>query len=278
MSEEIAEGIGEVEPHPLETQQPQDTQAEPQQEGDADGEQQAQEKKEAKNYTQDEVDRIVKKAKRNAAYLARKEAESELYQQQLERRERPQEAPQAQQDAPPKREDYDDYEAFLKAEARFEARQEMQQFTRAQQERAQNERRVQSESQQVARYQSDLNKARETIADFDDVLDAAGDVPVTQTMRAAILESDVGALLTYHLAKTPAEAERISKLSPARQAMAIGAIEAEITRKAAPQVSKAPAPIKPISGSSGGHADPSKMSMDEYSAWRAKNGAAWARR
>jgi hypothetical protein len=104
------------------------------------------------------------------------------------------------------------------------------------------------------------------------------DVPVTQKMREAILESDVGALLTYHLAKHPSEAERIAKLSPNAQLKAIGVIEASLASKPAPQQSKAPAPIKPLSSSSGGAADLSKMSMDDYYEHRKKQGATWARR
>lgn len=276
MSEEVA-GIATEEPHPLDPSAPQEPQSEAPEAEDpkAEGEQEAV-KRETKNYTQEEVDRIVRKAKKNASYLARKEAEAELYRQQVERG--VQRAPEAKpEDAPPKREDFDDYETYLEARADYKAEQKVKAVLAEQQTRTQQQTQQSSESQRLARYQQDLDKARSSIPDFDEVTGEA-DVPVTQTMRDAILESDVGALLTYHLAKNPAEAERIARLSPIAQAKAIGQIEASLASKPAPQVSKAPAPIKPISGASGGHADPSKMSMDEYLAYRKKTGAAWARR
>jgi hypothetical protein len=273
MSEEVVVPVAE-EPHPLDPSAPQE--AEPEQpEGEAEAEGEQEEKKETKNYSQEEVDRIVRKAKKNASYLARKEAEAEIYRQQVEKG--TQRAPEPVQDAAPKREDFDDYETYLEARADYRADQKVRTVLAEQQARTQYSTQQNSEAQRLARYQQDLDKARTSIPDFDEVTDAA-DVPVTQTMRDAILESEVGALLTYHLAKHPLEAERIARLSPVAQAKAIGAIEATLATKPAPRVSKAPAPIRPISGSSGGHADPSKMTMDEYTAYRKKGGAAWARR
>lgn len=227
-----------------------------------------QEKKESKTYSQEEVDRIVQKAKKNARYLTRKETEAELYRQMSERQTAPP-LQQQQVDGPPKREDFDDYEAFIRAEARYEAkaafREEQERFT--QQTKRQTEE--QRNAQLYNRFQSDVSKARESIPDFDAVLESA-DVPVTPAMRAAIVESEVGALLTYHLAKHPQEAERIAGLSPTAAMKAIGALEASLSAQKAPAVSKAPAPIKPIGSRSGGQVDPSKLSMDDYMAWRKK--------
>lgn len=274
MSEEVA-SIAAEDPHPLDPSAPQEDPPEQTTEGEVEAEGEQEEKKETKNYTQEEVDRIVRKAKKNASYLARKEAEAELYRQQVERS--TQRAPEPVQDAAPKREDFDDYETYLEARADYKAEQKVKAVLAEQQSRTQYATQQSSEAQRLARYQQDLDKARSSIPDFDEVTGEA-DVPVTQTMRDAILESEVGALLTYHLAKNPAEAERIARLSPVAQAKALGAIEASLAVKPAPRVSKAPAPIKPISGSSGGHADPAKMSMDDYMAYRKKTGASWARR
>jgi len=275
MSEEVAVP-GAEEPHPLDPSAPQEEPPEQTTEGEAEAEvEQQEEKKETKNYTQEEVDRIVRKAKKNASYLARKEAEAELYRQQVERG--LQRNPEPVQDAAPKREDFDDYETYLEARADYKAEQKVKAVLAEQQARTQYSTQQTSEAQRLARYQQDLDKARSSIPDFDEVTGEA-DVPVTQTMRDAILESEVGALLTYHLAKHPAEAERIARLSPVAQAKAIGAIESSLATKPAPRVSKAPAPIRPISGASGGQADLSKSSMDDYIAARKKQGASWARR
>lgn len=274
MSEEVA-GIAAEELHPLDPSAPQEDSPEQTTEGEVEAEAEQEEPKETKNYTQEEVDRIVRKAKKNASYLARKEAEAELYRQQVERS--TQRAPEPVQDAAPKREDFDDYETYLEARADYKAELKVKAVLAEQQSRTQYATQQNREAQRLTRYQQDLDKARSSIPDFDEVIESA-DVPITQTMRDAILESEVGALLTLHLAKNPAEAERIARLSPVAQAKALGAIEASLATKPVPRVSKAPAPIKPISGASGGHADPSKMSMDEYAAFRKKQGAVWARR
>jgi hypothetical protein len=265
------------EPHPLaelmEQQAPEQTEQKPEAEGEK--EEGEGEKPESKNYSQDEVDRIVRKAKRNAAYLARKEAEADLYRQMATRPAQQQEAAQ-QTDEAPKRESFDSYEEYLEARADWRADQKVKAALAEQQQRVQQSTQHATAQQQGQQFQAQVEKARTAIADFDDVVSTA-DIPISQTMREAILESEVGALLTYHLAKHPAEATRIATLSPTGQAKALGVIEADLQRKAAPQVSKAPTPITPISGGARTTSDPSKMSMDDYAAWRKKTGARWAR-
>lgn len=265
------------EPHPLaelmEQQTPEQTEQEPKAEGEK--EEGEGEKPESKNYSQEEVDRIVRKAKRNAAYLARKEAEADLYRQMATRPAQQQEtAPQT--DEAPKRESYESYEDYIEARAEYRAEQKVKAAFAEQQQRVQQSTQQATAQQQGQQFQAQVEKARQAIADFDDVVSTA-DIPISQTMREAILESEVGALLTYHLAKHPAEATRIATLSPTSQAKALGVIEANLQRKAEPQVSKAPTPITPISGGARTTSDPSKMSMEDYAAWRKKTGARWAR-
>lgn len=248
---------------------------------EAEGEEGAEQKEEkpARTYTQEEVDRIVRKAKKNSSYLTRKETEAEFYRQIAEERQQSQAKATAVPGAqPPKRDDFDSFEEYLEARSDWRTDQKFAERMAQQNEVSLRKAEEVSAQEQSRRFYAQMDKARESIADFDEVMDAASEAPVTQTMRAAIMESEVGALLTYHLAKNPAEAQRISRLSPVAQFKAIGAIEATLQRKPEPQVSKAPAPIKPLSGGSGGVADPAKMPMEDYIAHRKKQGAAWARR
>ncbi len=241
---------GKAEPHPLDPESKgEETQAE-------------EEQKESKTYSQEEVDRIVRKAKKNAAYLSRKEAEAELYRRMAEKPAAP--APeQRAQDAAPNRDQFESYEEYLEARADWRADQKVKAALAEVESRQQRAVQDMSQQQQVQRFQSQLAEARKTLPDFEKVMDAADEVPITQAMRDAILESEVGALLTYHLAKHPGEASRISQLSATAQIKALGRIEAGLTAAPAPRVSKAPDPIKPLSGGSGGVSDPSKMSMDD---------------
>lgn len=272
--------------HPLAptAEVPQDTgepvaEAAEQAEAEGGAEEPEKEEKPSRTYTQDEVDKILRKARRNAAYTARRETEAQLYQRMAEERaqqgaQRPAEAASTE----PKREQFDSYEDYLEARADWRAEQKVEAKLREQQQQGQRHAQAATQEQQVARFHQQMEKARESVADFDDVMEAASEAPLTPTMRDAILESDVGALLAYHLAKQPAEANRIARLSPARQAMALGALEAALQTRTPPATSKAPPPIKPLGGGSGGTRDPAKMSMDEYMAHRAKQGASWARR
>jgi len=100
-----------------------------------------------------------------------------------------------------------------------------------------------------------------------------------------LVESEMGPQLAYHLAKNPKEAERLSSLSPTRVIAELGKLEARLESakpKEAPkgepapqntrQVSRAPAPVSPLSGESATavEKDPSQMSFQELRALREK--------
>lgn len=105
-------------------------------------------------------------------------------------------------------------------------------------------------------------KAREAIADFDEVIQAADrrkDV-VPAHVVAAIQESEVGPQIAYHLAKNRDVAKRIFGLSPARALLELGRIELEYakgdTPAPAPEVTPlttraAPAPMPSLNSSAG---------------------------
>lgn len=108
--------------------------------------------------------------------------------------------------------------------------------------------------------------ARKDIADFEEVIKSRdksrGMVP--SHVVAAIMESEVGPQIAYHLAKNPEEEKRIYGLSPARALLALGKIELEYTKpkensakpeekppEAKPVTTRAPAPITTLKGEGG---------------------------
>lgn len=121
-------------------------------------------------------------------------------------------------------------------------------------------------------------RARAEIEDFDAVIQSASrrqnDVP--PHVVAAIVESDVGPHLAYHLAKNPTEAQRIFALTPARALLALGKIESSIsvTPKAADAngttptitpVTKLPTPTPSLtSGAADVTPDFAKMEFKDY--------------
>lgn len=114
-------------------------------------------------------------------------------------------------------------------------------------------------------------KEAEKLGDFDP--DDFREVPISRIMADAIVESDVSAQLVKFFHDEPEEAERISQLSPARQAAAIGKIEAQLSAEKPKAVAKsaAPTPITPLGGKGGSPRGLSDdLSMEDWLAERNK--------
>jgi hypothetical protein len=114
------------------------------------------------------------------------------------------------------------------------------------------------------------------LPDFDDMV-SSSDVVVSDQVRDAILESDVGPRILYHLAENPEIAQKISKASLITALREIGKLEAKFEKTEPKEVktvavkSKAPAPISPLKGTSSEQAvitDTDKMTYAQYKAMR----------
>lgn len=183
---------------------------------------------------------------------------------------RPQKADFADPDAYDKAlDDYIDTRSAWRAEkAITEAREK---------DRKEVEQRQIAEGQQAARdaYTSRVEKAREKYADYSEVAESPS-VNVSMPVAHAILHSEHGPDIAYHLGKNPAEAERISKLPPPLQLVELGLIVASLrgpatsastgdAPKPLPAKSSAPKPGKPLqSGSDNATKDIEEMSVEEY--------------
>lgn len=105
----------------------------------------------------------------------------------------------------------------------------------------------------ITQWTSKVEAAKASLPDFDDIV-ASSDVVVNDDIRDAILESEVGPQILYHLAENDEVAKKIAGLSPKQALREIGKLEARFeakpeAEKPAPIVrSKAPAPIQPIRG------------------------------
>jgi hypothetical protein len=182
-------------------------------------------------------------------------------QQAVEAMKRPQsqEAPSPAQDAPPKVEDFADYDEFIRAQARFEVRQEFKaEQTRQEQARRQNETQTQQRTMQQ-RVGSVIEKGKTTHEDFD-IVAMNPNLPITESILAATTESEVGHEILYYLGQNPAEAQRIAGLSPYGQAKEIGKIEAKLTTPPPKVTTKSPPPVAPVGGNApaGAEPDPAK--------------------
>jgi len=121
--------------------------------------------------------------------------------------------------------------------------------------RQQEAQAKQAEQQQkvIQTWAKKVESAKAALPDFDEIV-ASSDVVVNDDIRDAILESDVGPQILYHLAENEEIAKKITGLSPKAALREIGKLEAKFeakpeAEKTAPIVrSKAPAPIQPIRG------------------------------
>lgn len=143
--------------------------------------------------------------------------------------------------------------------------------------RIREEREATHQEQQRITFERESEVVREAFAgrletfkskqpDFDEVI-AAAVSRVSMEMANAILESDVGPALQYHLAQHPEDAARIMALTPARQLREMGKLEAKLSAPApvSAPVSAAPRPIKPTTPSAETvEFDPETASMDQY--------------
>lgn len=131
-------------------------------------------------------------------------------------------------------------------------------------------------SARSAEWQAKVAATAATIPEWDDVV-GKSDLQIAPHVAAVIMETDPRVMM--HLAQNPDVAERLNEMSPARAAVELGKIEATLGEPVAPPpapraktVTTAPAPITPVQPGSTTAKDPSKMNMDEYKAYRAKQG------
>ena len=121
-----------------------------------------------------------------------------------------------------------------------------------------------------------VKAAKAEMPDFDDMINST-DVTVSNEVRDAIFESEVGPRILYHLAENPDFAVKLQGMTLTAALKAIGKLEGQY-EKTEPQTktvvgkSKAPAPINPIRSAANGR-DVNLTSDGQfhgsYQAWRA---------
>ena len=172
------------------------------------------------------------------------------------------------------------YDEYVEALADWKADQRVaESFKRRDAERSQaaEARAAEAKAQAWAERQIAF---REATPDYDAVVGKSS-VQVAPHVVDALLDSESGPELAYHLAKRPETVKRINALSPLSAARELGRIEATLSSPAAPQIkpaSKAPAPITPVRSSAPAAVDLASANMDQYIAARRKQGATFRRR
>ena len=176
-------------------------------------------------------------------------------------------------DQEPQPSQFNDAFEYAKALAEFSTEKAL-----AERDRQVAQQREQEAQQKIIQsWAQKVQAAKAELPDFDDLV-ASSDVVVNNAVRDAILESDVGPKILYHLAENNDLAIKIASLSPNAALREIGKLEARFeakpeTAQTAPVVrSKAPAPIQPIRGGQGKPDVPISANGEfhgSYQAWKA---------
>ncbi len=167
--------------------------------------------------------------------------------------------------------DMAEYSTALEEWTREQTRQQMIQEQQAAQEAT---RQAKVASEWTAR----LTMAKEGLPDFDEVVGSSTAI-VSDQVRDAIIESDVGPQILYHLAQHPEDADKMRDMTVGSALRYLGRLEAQLEKKPEPTVpvttkpaikpSAAPAPITPIKGTSVPEiTDGENLSFADYKAKR----------
>lgn len=132
-------------------------------------------------------------------------------------------------------------------------------------------------------YEQRVSEVKTRIPDWADVVGKAVDVGMSRALHEALMDSDKGPDLVYHLAKNPSEAERLNSMSVRQMDREIGRLELTIGTKAAPtppaaRTTNAPPPVRPGSQASApANTDPNNMPQAEFEAWAKASGSKFIR-
>ena len=215
----------------------------------------------------------ITKQREEAREEARKEREQreslEAKVKELESRNQPQKVEAAEE---PRPEQFTDMYEYAKALTDYKVDQRL-----SEEKQKVEQAKAEAQRQQVINtWAKRVESAKAEMPDFEAMVGSA-DVVVSNEVRDAIFESDVGPQVLYHLAENPDIAEKLQGMTVTSALRTIGKLEAQF-EKAEPQTktvvgkSKAPAPINPIRSAANGR--DVNLTSDgnfhgSYQAWKA---------
>lgn len=219
----------------------------------------AEDEAEATEKPKDKLEKRFSKVTKRAQEAEAKAAELEARLRELEAKANPQPIAQtANVDDKPRADQFNDAFEFAEALAEWSAEKALRDRDIAEAQRKADEER----NKVIESWNQKVSKAKSSMPDFDDVV-ASSTVVVSDAIRDAIIESDVGAQILYHLASDDDYAESLSAMPAIKALKEIGRLEAkfeaeqekpEAKAKTVTQ-SKAPAPISPLRGGKSAGAD-----------------------
>ena len=191
-------------------------------------------------------DKVTKRAQQAEAEA--RELREKL--QSYEARVNPQEQPKTVIEGKPTASQFNDAFEYAEALAEWSAENALRQ--RDEQEAS---RKAQEAQEKLTKAWSEkIAKAKENLPDFDRMVKSS-DIVISDPIRDSIVDSDVGPQLLYHLATNEDFAKELTEMPVAKALKQLGKLEAQFEAKDTPKAekknvssSKAPEPIKPLSG------------------------------
>ena len=212
------------------------------------------------------------------------ETRAEKLQRELEE-ERAKSRPATDKAKEPKPEDFATVAEYTDALVKYRVAETL----KAEREQQEQQRQADERAAREREFGKRLAAAREKYPDFQEVVGSIAGTELDRVHPDVIeymQESEFGGDLLYHLAKHPDTLERFRKLSPRGFIAQLGKLEtkwekpaaetttlsqaaAAVTTTTTPAVSKAPAPIAPLSSdkSAAVHKDPADMTFQELRAY-----------
>ena len=168
----------------------------------------------------------------------------------------------------PRIDNFNNFDEYVAAKAEYIAGKKIESTLSERDKRQSVERETTERTKTVESWNKRVAAATAEMPDFEEVI-TSSDVPMTQPMQQAIMESEFGPKLAYYLANHPDEAQDIADMSPIGAIRTLGRIEERLAN-AKPEVkpTDTPPPIKPIGARATVAKDPGKMSDAEYEKWR----------
>jgi hypothetical protein len=174
----------------------------------------------------------------------------------------------------PSPKDFTEQDAYDAAMEAYELKREEKLTAKIRREEA--DRQAMAAANEQLRVRMEVAKA--ALPDFTQVIEEADrtQVYVPEHVKAAIVESDVGPQLAYHLAKHPEEQRRIFALTPARALLELGKIELKYTaaepkgkQPTTVETTRAPAPVTSISRSGDGAVLTDPAAAPDFASYKA---------
>ncbi len=225
-----------------------------------------------------DLERRAKIAELNAAELATKFAalEARTAKPAEEPKPEPKAAPVIDpKDLKPVEADFDDYADFVDARARWNYRQAKREEAAEAQKADDDKRQTEIAEEFQARRTTWNTRITSFLAKRPERTDALnaflGKLHAGTPIGDALMLSEVGPEMADHLESHLDEAERIARLAPVQQFLALGKLEATLTQPthasaraqpAAKTVTTAPAPLTTLAARSASPGDPSRAALD----------------